>query len=493
VDEEGEVWLANGKRWMFRWVPVADGWREFTQRTTIPINYIADVAVDKDGLVWCPLVGNIEGAQDSPGSRMMVWNALTWNVVGSAALPDSYAAVSSVAIDSLGNRWFGVREGGTRPRGTLLKIASTVGSVVGAGDIEFFAINAPGFAAQTRAVMNVEVGPDNTKWVAVTYEGFAALDALENRNAWGGWSIERQGNEPECFVTEQNTLPTSAIDVAPTPDGRAWCALERSYATVIDPNGTLANRSDDDCSRFTSQNSPMPSNQYTVRADPDGRIWFGSRGGLSRYDPSDDTWKLYTVQNTGGGLPDNRVRAIAFDRQGNAWIGTFGGGLAVLLADGETWLEPWTVESNQRRASGLTTNNITSLSVHVNDEDEEEIWIATWGGGIIRLVKDWSDLPVIEEPAEVPPVYAYPNPYREGEESVGEVSFARAPVGCVIEIYGLAGDRIRSIPGAALETDPDPKWDLKNEDGIGVASGIYVFLVKQQGEVVRTGKLAYLR
>jgi hypothetical protein len=63
----------------------------------------------------------------------------------------------------------------------------------------------------------------------------------------------------------------------------------------------------------------------------------------------------------------------------------------------------------------------------------------------------------------------------------------------VIEIYGTAGERIRTIPGPAAEGSDDPAWDFTNEDGIGIASGVYVFLVKQRGEVVRTGKLAYLR
>jgi ligand-binding sensor domain-containing protein len=37
-------------------------------------------------------------------------------------------------------------------------------------------------------------------------------------------------------------------------------------------------------------------------------------------------WTVYNTSNSG--LPDNYVRAIAIDGQGNKWIGTLGEGLA---------------------------------------------------------------------------------------------------------------------------------------------------------------------
>ncbi|MBM3320129.1 MAG: hypothetical protein FJY73_05570 [Candidatus Eisenbacteria bacterium] len=488
VDRQGDIWLANNQRWLFRWVPTADGWKEYTQRGTIPLNHLADVAVDRSGLVWCPLVGNLEGPNNSPGNRMLVYDQLTWTSVGQA-LGSQHSSVSSVAIDSLGNRWFGVRAGGIVPQGTLLKIGANVGAVVAASDIKYFSINAPDFAEQTRAVYNIEVGPDNTKWIAVTSEGVAALDSAENETAWGGWS-----HENGCFGNEGPSLPVSALDVSIGKDGRIWCATEKAYAVAIDYRGTLTNRTDDLCTRYNAPSSPFPSNLiYTVRVDPAGIVWFGTQGGMVRYDPLSRQWKVYTAQNTGGGLPDNRVRAIAFDRLGNTWAGTFGGGVGVLLRDGDTWLEPYTLANNQRRGSGLTSNEITSFFVRVNSMNEEEIWMATWGGGLIRFVKDWSDRPVIGDPERLLPVLAYPNPYREGEETGGEIRFARVPVGANLSIYSLAGDLIRILDGPAAEDAADPIWDLRNGERIPIASGIYLFIVKKNGEVVHSGKIAYVR
>jgi hypothetical protein len=43
-------------------------------------------------------------------------------------------------------------------------------------------------------------------------------------------------------------------------------------------------------------------------------------------------WTVYNTLNSG--LPDNFINAIAIDKQGNKWIGTDGGGLAVYREGG---------------------------------------------------------------------------------------------------------------------------------------------------------------
>ena len=490
VDDEGDIWLANGNRWVFRWIENADGWEDFTQSGNVQSNFISDIAVDWGGLVWCPLVGNLEGDQASPGRRMMIWDKAlgVWNAIGSAVLADTFALVSQVAIDSVGNRWFGVRRGGNTGRGSLLKIDRNVGSTVGADDIQYFQVNAPGFTPNQRAIYGLSIGPDNTKWLAITSEGVAALDPEENRDAWGGYSDETA----TCIPSEN----PSAIDVTVAPNGVVWIALERSSAASIDYNGTLTDPTDDICTHYSSSDTPLPSNAlFAVRADHLGRIWFGTQGGLAMLIPASDTWKVFTEQNTGGGLRDSRCRAIDFDDAGNIWVGTFGGGLSVLKPDLENWYEPWTIQDNLRRESGMTSNSIMALDIVRNESNEEEVWIATWGGGAIRFVPDLSDpdTPIEPGPDESPPISVYPNPYRAGEESADFVSFANVPIGGSIEIFTLTGERIRSLEGPTGAEEDDPVWDLRNEESVIVASGIYLYLVKKNGEVYHRGKVAYVR
>ncbi len=56
-----------------------------------------------------------------------------------------------------------------------------------------------------------------------------------------------------------------------------------------------------------------------------GGIWLGTNDGLNLV--KDGKVTVYRISD---GLPDNTVRVLAEDRQGNIWIGTRGG--AVLLA-----------------------------------------------------------------------------------------------------------------------------------------------------------------
>ncbi len=72
----------------------------------------------------------------------------------------------------------------------------------------------------------------------------------------------------------------------------------------------------------------MPNN--TIRAldiDAQGNKWIGTYGGgLARFDGVN--WTVYDTSNSE--LPDNRLYYLAIDdAKGNVWIGTENGGLAV--------------------------------------------------------------------------------------------------------------------------------------------------------------------
>jgi len=69
----------------------------------------------------------------------------------------------------------------------------------------------------------------------------------------------------------------------------------------------------------------LPQSQVTALIrDPQGYLWVGTRGGLSRYNGDDFT--TFTVRD---GLPANRIHELMIDSRGRLWIGT-GGGLAVV-------------------------------------------------------------------------------------------------------------------------------------------------------------------
>ena len=79
----------------------------------------------------------------------------------------------------------------------------------------------------------------------------------------------------------------------------------------------------------------------------------------------------------------------------------------------------------------------------------------------------------------------FPDPYIYGEGDQ-EIVFIDLPAVCTIEIKTVSGDLIKTI----IENDGDGEaiWDVTNEDGEKVGSGVYLYVIKSaEGE--RSGKI----
>lgn len=78
-------------------------------------------------------------------------------------------------------------------------------------------------------------------------------------------------------------------------------------------------------------------------------------------------------------------------------------------------------------------------------------------------------------------VAAIPNPYRAAEAwnpgGGHEIHFINIPQQALIRIYTLAGDLVREIRHEDTVRD-FARWDLKNESGRDVSSGVYMFRVE---------------
>ena len=82
----------------------------------------------------------------------------------------------------------------------------------------------------------------------------------------------------------------------------------------------------------------------------------------------------------------------------------------------------------------------------------------------------------------------YPNPY--AADSCGsEITFDRLSIDSTIQIFTIAGELVCEI---RVESSPQ-KWDAKNSVGERVASGIYIYLIKDPSGNNKVGKLAVIR
>ena len=83
------------------------------------------------------------------------------------------------------------------------------------------------------------------------------------------------------------------------------------------------------CNNYNTANSPIPSNQIygisSLAADSVNYddIWIGTEAGLVHYNAGN--WTTYT---TADGLPDNSIRSVLVTPDTAVWVGTFIGGMA---------------------------------------------------------------------------------------------------------------------------------------------------------------------
>jgi len=107
-------------------------------------------------------------------------------------------------------------------------------------------------------------------------------------------------------------------------------------------------------------------NKNVKRVYVDGdHVWVGTSGGLIRYAPKTDEYKLYDVRS---GLLSNGIFHVGKLR-GRIVVGTYGGGMSVLDAAGEKW-------KTYNVPEGLGD----AFVYDVLEARNGDTWIATWSG-----------------------------------------------------------------------------------------------------------------
>lgn len=107
----------------------------------------------------------------------------------------------------------------------------------------------------------------------------------------------------------------------------------------------------------------LPSdNIQSMFIAPDGTKWFGTIEGIAKHTGNNtlDNWTVYTTDD---GLVHDFVQAITGDKNGKIWFGTKGG---ISVFDGSKWISYTTDD-------GLASNNILSLAT----DHDGIVWIGT--------------------------------------------------------------------------------------------------------------------
>ena len=166
---------------------------------------------------------------------------------------------------------------------------------------------------------------------------------------------------------------------------------------------------------------------YDALESSNGDIWLATWSGANRIVGGDmdniESWLLYTVENTDGGLPNDWVYGLSEGRDGIIWFATEGG---LARFDHGTWAnwqhadglgapyetvedalpyksDPGSVSGHHARqkveqgledvAVAYNPNYIVALEV----DGEGNVWAGTWGGGLSRFDgKDWQTYTVAD-------------------------------------------------------------------------------------------------
>ncbi|MBT8399666.1 MAG: hypothetical protein KJO98_04255 [Rhodothermia bacterium] len=122
---------------------------------------------------------------------------------------------------------------------------------------------------------------------------------------------------------------------------------------------------------------PLPGGAYgnyvtSIAQDERGFMWFGTWGGLHRFDGY-EVRTFVSDPDHPGSLSKTWVESLYVDSDGNLWVGTYGGGLN--LFDPE--LETFTAYQNVARDSTSISGDIVTV---MHEQSDGRFWVGTHSG-----------------------------------------------------------------------------------------------------------------
>jgi signal transduction histidine kinase/ligand-binding sensor domain-containing protein len=119
-----------------------------------------------------------------------------------------------------------------------------------------------------------------------------------------------------------------------------------------------------------------------------GKLWLATLNGLFSVAKSTREREYHTMNFVNPVWRDNVFHDLMADRNGNLWLGTWGGGLVFY----DVKMHNWKIFKNDKQNLYSSTNNII---LDVELKNENEIWIATLtdGLGIYNVIKDTFTFP----------------------------------------------------------------------------------------------------
>ena len=205
---------------------------------------------------------------------------------------------------------------------------------------------------------------DGVLWFGTWWGGVSRYDPLRLRGPNG-----RSAQDTASTSSGQALLRLSGTKRSSAPDIVLSIIQDRDREIWFGTTGGVGRYDGKSYTTFTKKDGLADNYVVTVFEDRDGFIWFGTKGGgVSRYDGK--KWETFTTRD---GLANNYVTSIFQDSKGYLWFGfgTERGGVS--RYDGKKW-KTFTTRD------GLADNYVTSIF----QDSKGYLWFGTEGGGLSR-------------------------------------------------------------------------------------------------------------
>ncbi len=276
---------------------------------------------------------------------------------------------------------------------------------------------------------------------------------------------------------------SSGVQKPVISDGFIWVPLPRNNILAAVDYKKTVNFSDDEVF-FIDRNSGLPSNSegtISFALDRDGDAWIGTDSGL-RILPSaasairnNPKVSPVIIEENGIGeelFRDTSVLQIEVDAGNRKWVSAADAGVLYLNSSGDRTLLQFTKEN-----SPLPNNSVTDIKV---DKKTGKVYFVTtdgivvYQGDVLDVTENFGD------------VLVYPNPVIHAQYK-GNVKIRGLAVKTNIRITDAAGNLVHQ----SVARGGSYEWNLTNQRGVRVASGIYfVLMTNADGTDTATAKIA---
>jgi hypothetical protein len=113
-----------------------------------------------------------------------------------------------------------------------------------------------------------------------------------------------------------------------------------------------------------------------------------------------------------------------------------------------------------------------------------------WSQAVEVNIQAGSNGSKLQAPVDFSQVVVYPNPWKISSGPAGGIKFDYLPKNTRLAVYNIAGEMIYKQEG--IQTN-STNWDLRNDSGESVASGVYIYLLADEGGHKKIGKVAVIK